>query len=286
MKIKDIIKSREKSISFEFFPPKTEQGEKTLFESIEKLSVFNPAYVSVTYGAGGSTRDKTIKIVEQIKKNTPHTVMAHLTCIGSGKEEIADILKYYNNIGVENILALRGDPPMGATEMPQIEEGFDYARDLIAFLKNSYDFSIGAAVYPEGHRESPSLEEDMRYTKEKVNAGADFLITQMFFDNKFFYFFLERSEKLGINVPIIPGIMPITNLKRVRQLSLMCNASIPSDLNELIYKYENSPEDSRKAGIEFTTRQCQNLWENGVKYFHFYTLNQWEPSSEIISQLT
>jgi methylenetetrahydrofolate reductase (NADPH) len=174
---------------------------------------------------------------------------------------------------------------MGVTEIPQVEDGFDYARDLIAFLKNSYDFSIGAAVYPEGHRESPTLEEDMRHTKEKVDAGADFLITQMFFDNRFFYNFLERSEKLGVNVPIIPGIMPITNLKRVRQLSLMCNASIPSDLNELIYKYENSSEDSRKAGLDFTTRQCKNLWENGAKYLHFYTLNQWEPSSEIISQI-
>lgn len=286
MKIKDIIKDRDKSISFEFFPPKTEQGEKTLFENIEKLSVFNPAYVSVTYGAGGSTRDKTISIVERINKNATLDVMAHLTCIGSTREEITEILKYYSGIGVENILALRGDPPMGATEIPQIEEGFEYARDLIEFIKNSYDFSIGAAVYPEGHRESPSLEEDMRHTKAKVEAGADFLITQMFFDNKFFYNFLERTEKLGINVPIIPGIMPITNLKRVRQLSLMCNASIPSNLNELIYRYENLPEDSRKAGLDYTTNQCRNLLENGVKYFHFYTLNQWEPSTEIIKGIS
>ena len=286
MKIRDVIKGRDKSISFEFFPPKTEQGEKSLFETIEKLSVFNPVYASVTYGAGGSTRDKTMSIVDRINENTAINVMAHLTCIGSSREEITGILEYYSGIGIENILALRGDPPMGVTEMPQIEEGFDYARDLIEFLKNSYNFSIGAATYPEGHRESPSLDEDMRYTKAKVESGADFLITQMFFDNRFFDNFLERTEKLGINVPIIPGIMPITNLKRVRQLSLMCNASIPSDLNELIYRYENLPEDSRKAGIDYTTQQCRDLLENGVKYFHFYTLNQWEPSTEIINGIS
>jgi len=284
MKIPDIIKEKELSISFEFFPPKTEQGERTLFDSIEKLSSFDPSYVSVTYGAGGSTREKTISIVERIKKNTSHTVIPHLTCIGSGKEEIREILDKYESMGIENILALRGDPPMGVTEIPQVEDGLDYAKDLISFIKSNYGFSMGAAVYPEGHRESSTLEADLLYTREKANAGADFFITQMFFDNTFFYSFLERTGKLGIDIPIIPGIMPVTNLKKIRQLAIMCNASIPSKLNELIYMYENSPEDSRKAGIDFTAEQCRNLKENGVKYFHFYTLNLWEVSSEIINK--
>jgi methylenetetrahydrofolate reductase (NADPH) len=283
MKIRDSIEGRNKAFSFELFPPKTEKGDKALLETIEKLSAFDPAYVSVTYGAGGSTRDRTISVVDSIKSDTPHIVMPHLTCIGSSKEEIIDIVEYYRSIGVENILALRGDPPMGVTEIPEIDDGFDYASDLIVFLRDSYNFSIGAAVYPEGHRESITIEADLQYTKEKVDSGADFLITQMFFDNRFFLSFLERCEALGINVPIIPGIMPITNLKRVRQLSLMCNASIPSSLNELIYKYENMPEDGRKAGIDYTTQQCRELWEHGVRYFHFYTLNQWQPSTEIIN---
>ncbi|MGQ9609056.1 MAG: methylenetetrahydrofolate reductase [NAD(P)H] [bacterium] len=286
MKISDIIKNTGRSLSFEFFPPKTEQGEYTLFETIDKLSVFNPSYVSVTYGAGGSTRDKTIAIVERIKKETSLTVMPHLTCIGSTKQEISEIVNYYKNIGIENILALRGDPPMGVTEYPIVEDGFDYASDLIEFLKLLKTFSIGAAVYPEGHKESPNIEMDMIYTKKKVDVGADFLITQMFFENRFFYEFLQRAEKYNINVPIIPGIMIITDFKKIRQLSRMCGTSIPKHLGDLIDKYAGSNDESRSAGIEYTTEQCRDLVENGIKYFHFYTLNHWEAASEIINNLS
>ncbi len=285
MKIIDIIKTTGKSLSFEFFPPKTEQGEHSLFETINRLSIYKPGYVSVTYGAGGSTRDKTIAVVERIKKETSLTVMPHLTCIGSTKQEISEIIGYYKDIGIENILALRGDPPMGTTEYPEIEDGFEYASDLIEFLKSMKAFSIGAAVYPEGHRESPSIEMDMVYTKKKVDAGADFFITQMFFENRFFYEFLQRAEKYDINVPIIPGIMIITDFKRIRQLSNMCGTSIPKKLGDLIDKYTESSNESRTAGIDYTTEQCRDLLENGIKYFHFYTLNHWEPASMIINNL-
>ncbi|MGB9597479.1 MAG: methylenetetrahydrofolate reductase [NAD(P)H] [Candidatus Poribacteria bacterium] len=285
MKIENILKDKKRSISFEFFPPKTDQAEQILFDTIEKLVSFKPSYVSVTYGAGGSTRDKTMSTVQKIKEKTSFTVMPHLTCIGSERKEIAGILDFYKSIGIENILALRGDPPMGVTELPEIEDGFDYARDLIEFINTYGTFSIGAAAYPEKHKESPNIEFDMIYTKDKVEAGASFLITQMFFENSFFYGFLDRATMIGIDVPIIPGIMPITDLKKIKQLSLMCGASIPDRLNNLINKYGDSPEDSRKAGMEFTIEQCRNLIENDIKYFHFYTLNRWEAVSEIINIL-
>ncbi|MEK7398372.1 MAG: methylenetetrahydrofolate reductase, partial [Candidatus Poribacteria bacterium] len=170
MKIDNILREKKRAISFEFFPPKTEQAEQTLFETIEKLSSFNPSYVSITYGAGGSTRDKTMTIVQKIKQNSSFTVMPHLTCIGSDKKEIAEILDYYKSIGIENILALRGDPPMGVTEVPDVEDGFDYARDLVEFIETYGIFGIGAAAYPEKHRESPNMEFDMIYTNDKVEA--------------------------------------------------------------------------------------------------------------------
>jgi methylenetetrahydrofolate reductase (NADPH) len=286
MKIGNMLRDKEKSISFEYFPPKTDSGERSLFETINKLSSFKPTYISMTYGAGGSTKDKTIRMVERIVHETSLTVMPHLTCINASKDDTRGILDYYNKLGIENILALRGDPPMGATELPEIKDGFDYARDLIKFIKEFYDFSISAAVYPEGHRESSSIEMDMAYTKEKVDLGAEFLISQMFFDNRFFYEFLERCDKLEIDVPIIPGMMIITDFKKIGQLSSMCGTSIPTKLAELIEKYGEPTDDARKVGMEFTIKQCNDLLENGVKYLHFYTLNRWEPVTEVINSLS
>jgi len=286
MKIGKILKNARESISFEFFPPKTDTAERSLFETIDKLKVFNPTYVSMTYGAGGSTRDKTIRMVERLVHETELIVMPHLTCINASQDDTRGILDYHEKLGIENILALRGDPPMGVTELPEIEDGFDYARDLIKFIKKDYNFSISAAVYPEGHRESPSIEMDMAYTKEKVDLGAEFLITQMFFDNKFFYDFMERCEKKRINVPVVPGMMIITDLKKIGQLSNMCGTSIPSKLGQLMEKYGEPTDDARKAGMEFTIEQCRDLLNNGVKYLHFYTLNKWEPVTEVINSLS
>ncbi len=286
MKIGDLLKDKKESLSFEFFPPKTEQGETILFETIKKLSVFKPDYVSVTCGAGGTTKDKTVSMVERINRDNLFTVLPHLTGIGSSKEEITDIVEYYKKIGIENILAIHGDPPREAIKLPRIEGDFSYAKELVKFLKTFSIFSIGAVAYPEGHRDSPSLDMDMIYTNEKAEAGIDFLITQMFFDNRFFYDFLERADKTGINVPIIPGIMPVNNFEKVKQFVTMCGATIPSRLNKLMVRYENLPESAEKAGIDYTIEQCRDLLEKGIRFLHFYTLNQWEAVSEIITNLS
>jgi len=285
MKIGKMLDEKRESVSFEFFPPKTDSAERTLFETIEKLSDFKPTYVSVTYGAGGSTRDKTIRTVERLVHETSFNVMPHLTCISASKDDTVGILDYYAKLGIENILALRGDPPMGATELPEIDDGFDYAKDLIKFIKENYDFSICSAVYPEGHRESPNIDMDMLYTKEKADLGSDFFITQMFFDNIFLYKFLERCKKFGINISVIPGIMIITDFKKINQLANMCGTSVPTELAKLIEKYNEPSDDAKKAGIEFTINQCRDLLNNGIKFFHFYTLNRWEPVTEVINAL-
>lgn len=286
MKIGDLLKDKRKSLSFEFFPPKTKRGKVVFFETVRRLCIFRPDYVSVTCGAGGSTKDKTMSTIEQIILDNPLTILPHLTGIGSSKEEIADIVEYYKKKGIENILALYGDPPEKADKLPKIKNGFDYAKDLIRFLKTFNIFSIGAGAYPEGHRNSPSLDMDMVYTKEKVEAGVDFLITQMFFDNRFFYNFLERANNIGINVPIIPGIMPVNNFEKIRQLTSMCGATVPWHLRKLMAKYEDLPDSAEEAGIDYTTKQCRELLEKGVRHFHFYTLNRWEVVSKIITNLS
>ena len=286
MKVSDIIKSKEKTLSFEFFPPKTQQGESMFFETLKKLSVFKPDYVSITYGAGGTTKNKTISIVERINRDNTLVVVPHLTGIGCDKKEITDIVEYYKKIGIENILALRGDPCQETNKLPEVKNGFKYAKDLIGFLKDFNLFSIGAGVYPEGHPDAADLNMDMIHTRQKVAAGADFFITQMFFDNRVFYDFLQRADKAGINVPIIPGIMLLNNFPKVKQLAGMCKATIPVELDRLITKYADSPESIKKAGIDYTTNQCADLISQGIKHFHFYTLNQWEFASKIINNLS
>ncbi len=286
MKIRDIIESKGRTVSFEFFPPKTQCGEDILFETIKKLSVFKPDYVSVTYGAGGTTKDKTMSVVERINRDNPFSVVPHLTGIGCNKKEITAIVKYYKRIGIKNILALRGDLTEETNKLPKIKDGFNYAKDLIEFLNDFNSFSIGAGVYPEGHPDSPDLNMDMIYTKEKVTAGADFFVTQMFFDNRFFYDFLRRADKAEINVPIIPGIMLLNNFPKVKQLAGMCKTTIPLELDKLMTKYVNSPESIQKAGIDYTTKQCEGLLSQGIKHFHFYTLNQWQSVSKVIENLS
>jgi methylenetetrahydrofolate reductase (NADPH) len=283
MKISDKLKKVKRSISFEFFPPKTPEGEKELFKTISELQNINPTFVSITYGAGGSTRDRTRNIVKKIHETTDLDVMAHLTCIGHTKEELKEILDDYKNIGIENILALRGDIPLDKEEEIKKINGCKYANELVEFIKKNYKdwFSIGVAAYPEGHPESPNLERDIYYFKKKVEAGADFAITQMFFDNRYFYNFMELVQKENINIPIIPGIMPITNFKQIRKFALMCGATIPETLVKRLEKYENNPEELAKVGIEFAIEQCIDLLKNGVKGLHFYTLNKSKATLEI-----
>ncbi len=288
MKIGEILKKVKHSISFEFFPPKTKEGEDALCETIKELEYIKPTFVSITYGAGGSTRERTIRVVKRIHQETDLTVMAHQTCIGHTKKEIIDILTEYKKIGVQNILALRGDIPQGQEETFVFPpDGCRYANELVKLIRENFGdwFSIGVAAYPEGHPESPNLERDIYYFKKKVEAGAEFAITQMFFDNKFFYDFLERVEKAGINIPIIPGIMPITNFKQIRKFALMCGATIPEELVKKLEAVEDKPEEVEKIGIEYAVKQCEDLLKNGAKGLHFYTLNKSKATIQIYEKI-
>jgi methylenetetrahydrofolate reductase (NADPH) len=284
MKIGDALKARGSSLSFEFFPPKTKEDEDQLFKAIAKLKTLNPTFVSVTYGAGGGTLKNTRNVIIRLRQETPLTPMPHLTCVDQDKDELKEILEDYKEQGVENILALRGDPPKGTEKFITPQNGFCYAIDLVKLTVSVGGYSIGVAVYPEGHRESPSLEMDMVYTKQKIDAGADFAITQMFFDNRFFYDFMERAEKMGISIPIIPGIMPVTDIEKIKRFSQMTGATLPPSLVERMEK-ATSADEARRLGIDFAIRQCQDLRENGVRYFHFYTLNRSETVAEILGNL-
>ena len=284
MKIKELIAQQEKSISFEFFPPKTPEDEDQLFQAIARLKALNPTFVSVTYGAGGGTLKNTRNVVGRLKRETSLTPMPHLTCVDQDKDELKEILADYKEQGIENVLALRGDPPKGAEKFITPKNGFCYAIDLVKLTVSVGGYSIGVAVYPEGHSESPSLEMDMFYTKQKIDAGADFAITQMFFDNRFFYDFMERTGKAGISIPIIPGIMPVTDFEKIKRFSQMSGATLPPSLAERMEKAK-SADEARRLGIDFAVRQCQDLWENGVRYFHFYTLNRSEVVTEILRNL-
>jgi methylenetetrahydrofolate reductase (NADPH) len=285
MKIGQAIKETGASLSFEFFPPKDKAGEDRLFASISRLQTLKPTFVSVTYGAGGGSLKNTREVIVRIKRETYLVPMPHLTCIDQSQGELKAILEDYGKLGIENVLALRGDPPEGTGKFTAPEDGFCYARDLVKLAASLSMFSIGVAVYPEGHCESPDLETDMHYTKQKIDAGADFAITQMFFDNMYFYNFLERSIKAGIRIPIIPGIMPITDIGKVMKFSEKCGATVPDRVMRRFEKAGSSPEEARKIGIEVATEQCADLLAHGVNYFHFYTLNQGDVISRIVSSL-
>jgi len=283
LKIGEVLKRGVFSVSFEFFPPKTEEGERQLFETIRDLIPLGPTFVSVTYGAGGSTRDRTRKVVERIHREVGLNVMAHLTCIAHKREELIQILEEYDRIGIDNILALRGDVPRDDPGFRPPEGACRYAVDLVRLIREVFGdrFSIGVASYPEGHPESPNMEWEIRYFREKVTAGADFSITQMFFDNSFYYDFIERCISAGIEIPIIPGIMPITNYKQIKKFASMCGAEIPQSLVERLEPVSDKPEEVAKIGVEFAVNQCEDLLKNGVPGLHFYTLNRSKATLEI-----
>ncbi|MBI2859445.1 MAG: methylenetetrahydrofolate reductase [NAD(P)H] [Chloroflexi bacterium] len=283
MKIGDRIAREGSSLSFEFFPAKTAEEEDGLMGTVRRLEAFRPTFVSVTYGAGGGTLKNTRQVVERVRKETSLTVMPHLTGTGQTQPELEGILSDYVAMGVENVLALRGDPPREAT-LRASHGGLRYARDLVRLAASFDAFSIGVAVYPEGHCESPSLDMDMAYTKEKIDAGAHFAITQMFFDNRYFYQFMDRAERAGITVPIIAGIMPIIDIAKIKRFSQMCGATLPRHLVERM-EAAGSPEEARKMGVESAIEQCEDLCRNGVSYFHFYTLNRADVVSEILRNL-
>jgi methylenetetrahydrofolate reductase (NADPH) len=285
MKISNVLKQREKGVSFEFFPPKSPGAREGFLKVVRELCRYDPLYVSVTYGAGGSTQERTGNALKWIKQETELTVMSHLTCIGSTRESLDRILNEYAAEGIDNILALRGDPPRNVPGFDASKGEFRFARDLVEFVRSYGFFSVAVAVYPEGHFESPNIEQDMEYTKMKIDAGADFAITQMFFDNRYYYDFMDRAVKIGIDIPILPGIMPITDCRKIEEFANFCNATMPKEIRKEMKPFFDRPEEMRKIGIEYAIRQCEDLVKNGVRYLHFYTMNRSDAASAIIDAL-
>lgn len=285
MQIKTLLKNSSPLFSFEFFPPKTDEGLSALLETVSSLKDLNPSYVSITYGAGGNTRAKTVELVAKIKRDIGLETAAHLTCVGHSQNELKDNLTELQQKGIENIVALRGDPPKGETRFTPAPNGFRYASELTAFIRKNFQFSIGVAGYPEKHIESPSLESDIQHLKEKIEAGGDFVITQLFFDNAHYYSYVKRLRALGVTVPVVAGIMPITDVEQTKRFTTMCGASIPAPL---LAKLESAATDKEKIaeiGVEHSVSQCQDLLENKVPGIHFYTLNKSRSTREILERL-
>ena len=285
MKISEKLKSSSPVFSFEFFPPKDEGGFQSLFQTIEKLKPSDPSFVSVTYGAGGSTRSKTVDLVGKIKNKIGIESMAHLTCVGHKKDEIVSVLESLDNCGIENILALRGDPPKGEKKFIKPEGGFGYANELVSFIKSNFSFCVGAACYPEGHIECENLTQDMDNLKRKVDCGVDFLITQLFFNNDHYFDFIDLAQKEGIRIPILPGIMPILNVKQSQRFTQMCGASLSASL---LAKFEGVQDDLdkvREIGINHAIFQCRDLIKSGAPGIHFYTLNRSKATLAILEKL-
>lgn len=275
MRISQQFRVGSPTLSFEFYPPKDDVGFWDLYRTIEALKPLAPTYVSVTYGAGGSTRRKTIDLVKRIKKDIGIESMAHLTCVDADRDELAKIVDNLKGDGIENVLALRGDAPAGTSAFVPCEGGFRYASELVAFIRERHrDICIGGACYPEGHPEATSRDADLDHLKEKVDCGTDFLISQLFFDNDDFLKFRDRAEAAGITVPLVAGIMPIQSVKQIKRFTTMCGASIPPPLLRRIEAVEDDAEAVRHVGMYHTTQQCLDLLEHGVAGIHFYTLNR------------
>ena len=272
--------------SFEFFPPKNDEGVAQLFSTLRDLAELKPGFVSVTYGAGGSTRQRTLEMVSAIKRETGIEAMAHLTCVGHGRSELREILARFRDAGMENVLALRGDPPRDNPRFTPAPDGFSHGNELASFIRaEGFDFCLGGACYPEGHLESDSRELDLEHTKRKVGSGVEFLITQLFFDNAFYFHFLDRARAAGITCPIIPGIMPITNAAQIERITTMCGVTIPRKLQLALEKRKDDPESVLQLGVAHATVQCVELLRAGVPGIHFYTLNRSRASRMIVTAL-
>jgi methylenetetrahydrofolate reductase (NADPH) len=274
MRIAEIFEQRRPAFSFEFFPPKTEDGQATLESTLAVLKDDRPDYVSMTYGAGGATRDRTVELTRWIKNDLGIEAMAHLSCVGEPTERLLEILGQIEAAGVENVLALRGDPPRGETEWTPHPGGLHYSVELIRLIRERFDFCVGAACFPEVHPDAPDRESDINYARAKQEAGAGFLITQLFFDNELYFEFVEDARAAGISVPIIPGIMPITNFGQIKRFTEMCGASIPDELESELNGRADDPEAVAELGVAYATLQCSDLLARGAPGIHFYTLNR------------
>jgi methylenetetrahydrofolate reductase (NADPH) len=285
MRIDEILAAGRPVFSFEFFPPKTELGERNLYAALSELRTLDPSFVSVTYGAGGSTREKTIEIVKRIREEYDLEAMAHFTCVGATVPQLRATLDEMQVAGIDNVLALRGDPPAGQERWSKTEGGLEYSRELVEMIGNGYPFAIGAACFPETHIHAESPQADLEYLAEKVAAGVDFLITQLFFDNALYFDFVSRARAIGIEVPIIPGIMPITHAGQVERMASMCGASIPDGLRRELHARGENPEAMLDFGVAYATLQCAELLAGGAPGIHFYTLNRSPATRAILSAL-
>jgi methylenetetrahydrofolate reductase (NADPH) len=285
MRIDEILAAQAPVFSFEFFPPKTPAGEQNLYAALSELKALEPSFVSVTYGAGGSSREKTIEIVKRIKDEFGLEAMAHFTCIGATTGELRETLDEMQLAGIDNVLALRGDPPAGEEDWIKTEGGLEYSHELVELIDGNYPFAIGAACFPETHIHADSPEADLRYLAEKVQAGADFLITQMFFDNDAYFDFVARARAAGIEVPIIPGVMPITRVGQIERMAKMCGAAIPDGLRAELHARGEDAEAVLDFGVAYATLQCSELLAAGAPGIHFYTLNRSPATRAILSAL-
>lgn len=285
MKIIELLRAGKRTVSFEFFPPKDDAGFDDLFRTIAALKPLDPSYVSVTYGAGGGTRRKTVELVKKIKHEIGIESMAHLTCVGATRQEIESVLNDLRAAGVENVLPLRGDPPKGESEFVKTEGGFAYANELVEFVRSRYSFCLAGACYPEVHPEAPNAETDLDNLKRKVDAGVEFLITQLFFDNDDFFRFRDRAAASGIRPPILAGIMPVLNVKQIKRFTRMCGTVIPLKLLSKIEAVEDDAEAVKQIGVYHAARQCEGLLRDGVAGLHFYTLNRSTATRAIYQQI-
>jgi methylenetetrahydrofolate reductase (NADPH) len=286
MRIPDLFSIGKPLFSFEFFPPKTEKGARSLLDTIERLRELEPSFVSVTYGAGGSTRDSSVDLVTRIKREYGIEAMAHLTCVGHNRNEIAALLDRLEASGIENIMALRGDPPQGEGPFVRPPNGFAYAAELVRFIReHGCGFALGGAGYPEGHLECRDLDLDLEHLRQKVAAGLDLVVTQLFFDNIFYFRFVERARRAGIVVPIVPGIMPITDIGQIERFTRMCGATIPAALHQRLQAVAQDPQAVRELGVEYATAQCRELIEYGAPGIHFFTLNQSAATATILARI-
>jgi methylenetetrahydrofolate reductase (NADPH) len=286
IRLPELIRSGQRSFSFEFFPPKDAEGEALLWRTLRELEALQPTFVSVTYGAGGSTRDRTVAITERIAIQTSMTPVAHLTCVGHTLDELRSVLGSFAGAGIRNVLCLRGDPPGGpGTPWTATEGGLTYACELVTLTRSLGDFHVGVAAFPEGHREARSLEHDAEVMREKQGAGAEFAITDMFFRASDYFRLLDRAEAVGVDLPVIPGIMPITNLAQVRRMAELSGREVPAEVVARVARFEGDPAAVRAEGVAVATELCDELLDGGAPGLHFYTLNRSKATREIFQGL-
>ena len=282
MSFAQLYQSGRFGLSFELFPPKTPAGEKALFVHVGELMGFQPSFITCTYGAGGSNRAKTLDIVEQVKQRYGLPVASHLTCVGSTVDQLREYLREATARGIDNIVALRGDPPQGETEFLEVTGGLRYANELVALIREEFpQFGIAVAGYPEKHLEAPSLEADVAHLRRKVDTGADVVLTQLFYDNADFFWFRERCRAIGIRVPIVPGILPVTNLAQIQRLTAMCGARLPGDFVVQLAQRDD-PEWQFRVGVQYATRQVQGLLAGGIPGLHLYVLNKSQAAAQVL----